>query len=424
MTDHIEEEFSFDGSTLTRRITAGDYSGENFLRNAKLKEDETYASLWWQMYLRGSLPDRSRSAGKVLKIVDLFCGCGGLVLGLKEAIAAVSREAEVALAVDTDDEVLRLYSSNLKPRDARCKNVNELIDYHVIARGNEASFSYQPEVIDSRLESLTNKVDFLVAGPPCQGHSNLNNHTRREDPRNLLYLSTVATAIALKARAIIIENVADVLSDKQQVVETSSQLLKNNEYHCTSWVLNASELSGAQTRRRHFLIATKKPMVALEKVSMLLKREPMTVEWAIGDLLGHEAAGNFDNSPTLSRENVNRIEYLFDNDAYDLPDKVRPECHKNGNTYPAVYGRLKWDMPSGTITTGYGTPGRGRYIHPLVKRVITPHEAARLQSFPDWFRFSAPDIPTPSRQLLSKCIGDAVPPVLGYVAALCALTGL
>ena len=113
------------------------------------------------------------------------------------------------------------------------------------------------------------------------------------------------------------------------------------------------------------------------------------MEWAIGDLLdGHatvKKAGVMDSTPVFSEENIVRIDHLFDKNLYDLPDAERPDCHKNGNTYPSVYGRMNWDRPAGTRTTGFLTPGRGRYIHPLRRRVLTPHEAARVQSFPDSF---------------------------------------
>lgn len=130
-----------------------------------------------------------------------------------------------------------------------------------------------------------------------------------------------------------------------------------------------------------------------------------------------------DTVPALSEDNLVRINHLFDNGLYELPDEVRPDCHKNGHTYPSVYGRLRWDRPSQTITTGFLTPGRGRYIHPIRRRVITPHEAARIQSFPDSFRFVVGDT-DPSRNALTKWIGQAVPPLLGYAATLPLFTRL
>jgi len=79
-----------------------------------------------------------------------------------------------------------------------------------------------------------------------------------------------------------------------------------------------------------------------------------------------------------------------------------------------MYGRLSYDLPAATITGGFGSPGQGRFIHPTQRRTLTPHEAARLQFFPDWFKFS--DVAT--RTALAKMIGNAVPMKLSYAFCL------
>jgi DNA (cytosine-5)-methyltransferase 1 len=78
-----------------------------------------------------------------------------------------------------------------------------------------------------------------------------------------------------------------------------------------------------------------------------------------------------------------------------------------------MYGRLDFARPAQTITTGFGSPGQGRYLHPSELRTLTPHEAARIQFFPDWFDFS----PLEHRNALSRAIGNAVPPKLAFVLA-------
>jgi DNA (cytosine-5)-methyltransferase 1 len=72
-----------------------------------------------------------------------------------------------------------------------------------------------------------------------------------------------------------------------------------------------------------------------------------------------------------------------------------------------MYGRLHWDRPAQTITTGFSSMGQGRYVHPAQPRTLTPHEAARIQGFPDWFSWSS----TSRRTVLSTAIGNAVPPL-------------
>ncbi|GIK31882.1 MAG: hypothetical protein BroJett009_08740 [Armatimonadota bacterium] len=107
---------------------------------------------------------------------------------------------------------------------------------------------------------------------------------------------------------------------------------------------------------------------------------------------------------------------------YDLPLHLRPPCHAGGTTYESVYGRIRPDGPFPTITTGFLTPGRGRFIHPCELRTLTPSEAAFVQGFPAWYDFGEDG--ELSRKLLAKWIGDAVPLPLGYVAAMAVLPGM
>ena len=118
----------------------------------------------------------------------------------------------------------------------------------------------------------------------------------------------------------------------------------------------------------------------------------------------------------LSLANAGRAEYLLRTGKFDLPNPRRPTCHRDNpsHRYTAMYGRLRWNEPAHTITTGFGSPGQGRYLHPDEPRTLTPHEAARVQFFPDWFGFSA----ATTRTTLAHCIGNAVPPKLSYMVAL------
>jgi len=242
----------------------------------------------------------------------------------------------------------------------------------------------------------------------------------------------VALAVGLEAKMVVIENVPEVVNDRSDVVTAAKALLKASGYaFMDSGVLAAHEMGWAQTRKRYFLVAARQQPGAehltLKAVASGLKREAHSLGWAIGDLMrdpsGPIPTGVMDTVPLLSDENRSRIEWLFKNDAYDLADKERPDCHKDGHSYPSVYGRMYWDKPAQTITTGFLTPGRGRYIHTYRRRVITPHEAARIQAFPDSFRFVV-NGHDPARNAITKWIGDAVPPMLGYAAVLPLLIGL
>jgi len=373
---------------------------------------------WVQSYLAG-LPIETPPPTRTLRSVDLFCGAGGLTTGLKHAARALGMTVDMALAGDADLQALELFRANHGPLLTSGADVQSLVNYHVAGRGDDASWSTWPTLIDPHLAGFLADLDVLVAGPPCQGHSNLNNRTRRTDTRNLLYLTTVAFAVAVGAKLCIIENVPDALNDSQEVVRTACALLVKSGYRIDDAVLNADDFGVAQRRRRHFLVAVRSSDFEFDIANFLqaLKVSRVTVRQAIGDLSNVDQVGTFDTVGVLSAENVKRINWLFDHDEYDLPDRHRPNCHKNGHTYPSVYGRMKWDEPAQTITTGFLTPGRGRFIHPGVRRTVTPHEAARLQSFPDSYEFS-PGTRDASRALFGKVIGDAVPPLLARAVAI------
>ncbi len=386
------------------------------------------SSAWWQSFIRGGqvFTDARAEKAPPIRSVDAFCGCGGLTLGAMQAAIAMGRRFESIAAIDVDEQGLEVHKANFGTKNILHANASSLVDWHVSGDGEGAEFAYPPEIVDESMAQEVGKIDLLLAGPPCQGHSNLNNRTRREDPRNLLYITAVALGVALRARAIVIENVPDVINDRSDVVSTARALLSSSGYKwIDSGVLAADHLGGAQTRKRYFLVATLSDTECatdMKQIAQRLKQPPRPLSWAISDLLDIENEGPkaciMDTVPAMSAENSIRIKHLFDNDLYILPDQVRPDSHKNGNTYPSVYGRLWWDKPAGTVTTGFLTPGRGRHIHPLKPRVITPREAARIQSFPDTFEFVVNHELPPSRAALQKWIGDAVPPLLGYAATL------
>ncbi|WP_287353646.1 DNA cytosine methyltransferase [Mesorhizobium sp.] len=379
---------------------------------------------WWQSVLRGGRV-LSNTKGHPLRIVDAFCGSGGLALGLNFAAQAINRSVEFSAIIDTDAAALDIHSHNMGAKRKIPASAASLVDFHVSGIGDSAKFGYTPEVVHDDL-GKTGPVDILIAGPPCQGHSNLNNHTRRQDPRNDLYVTAVALGVALNAQAIIIENVPTVQNSHSDVVATAVGLLESAGYGTAMGVIKADTLGAAQRRTRHFLIATKESSIEsdyLVKCTTQLAAPSMPVSWAIGDLIGVQGSDLINSAPAITTVNSDRINYLFDHELYDLPDAQRPDCHKNGTSYTAVYGRMYWDRPAQTITTGFGTPGQGRYVHPIERRLITPREAARIQGFPDWFDF-APSSMSVKRMHLAKWIGDAVHPLLGYAVGLAALSAL
>lgn len=347
------------------------------------------------------------------------------MVGVGQFAAEAGRRMVCELAVDTDSDALRVHARNHRTRRTSTESVTSLVDYRVRASGAGASFVYEPELLDDDLRAACAEVDLVAAGPPCQGHSNLNNHSRRSDRRNLLYLAVPAFAVACGAGAVVIENVTSVVHDESQVVETTRALLESSGYCVTDGVLSADAMGWPQTRRRHFLVARRAvdggpvPIAAVNEA--LGQPRARTVGWALGGGVELSADPALREPTALTEANRQRIQWLFENDEHDLALAERPDCHQDGTSYGAVYGRMHADRPAPTITTGFTTPGRGRFVHPSEPRTLTPAEAACLQGFPATYCFRPEPQRPASRSQLAKWIGDAVAMPLGYAACLSAL---
>lgn len=377
---------------------------------------------WWRAFFAGQKPVAAQRRGRI-RSLDLFCGPGGLALGFGQAARELGYEFVSEAAVDEDAGAVEIYASNHETRQRSSRSVSTLIDFQVRGQADKAKFRYRPEVIADDLQDLQGRVDVVLAGPPCQGHSNLNNHTRRTDRRNELYLTVPAFAIATDASMVVIENVPAVIHDRQKVVATTARLLEDNGYAVTTGRFMADRMGWPQTRQRFFLLARKEhaPLDPSVVQAALAEPTPRSVWWAIQDLLDQRADDPMVPEVELSEENRRRIDWLFDNDEFNLPMSERPECHQDGTTYNAVYGRLFRDKPAPTITSGFMTPGRGRYIHPTQRRTLTPREAARIQGFPDTYVFHPNKAHLSSKAQLGKWIGDAVPMPLGHAAGIAVL---
>jgi DNA (cytosine-5)-methyltransferase 1 len=341
-----------------------------------------------------------------VRIVDLFCGGGGLTLGAAEAARRVGRGATVALAVENDAAAADVYALNFPEAVPRRTSVARLFDGRLGGASTKA---------ERAVAEATGYVDLLVAGPPCQGHSDLNNHTRREDPRNSLYLRAVRAAQVLKPAYVLIENVPAVQHDRGKVVEKAVAALAASGYTVDDDVLDLVDFSVPQRRRRHILLAVLgnhvHPTDVLKIQSPCGDHDDRTVRWAIADLLDVIAASGPDAASTPTKENRKRMQWLVDHpDEVNLPNRLRPTCHKDKeHTYNAMYGQLRWDEPAPTITTGFGSMGQGRFVHPGLARTLTPHEAARLQTLPDFYDLDT----SKGRGAWARVIGNAVPPLLG-----------
>lgn len=419
----VVEEFRWDGPRLVHLVRVDGATIRSVISNRVPGPSASAKDAWWKSYLKGLVPSAAEPSGPALRVVDLFSGPGGLALGVRQFAAELGRRVVTELIVDRDAAANDVYASNHDTRLRSTDSVRSLIDFRVRGWYDEARFVYEPEILNPQMSDAARNVDILIAGPPCQGHSNLNNRSRRHDSRNELYLTVPAFALAANARNVIIENVPDVVHDRSRVVQTARVLFEAAGYRVTEGVLAADDMGWPQTRRRFFMVARSegKP-IGLDDVALaLLDDRCRPALWAIGDLAGETSDSILDKPTHHSSENQARINWLFTNEEYDLPNSERPECHQDGTTYGAVYGRMRPDAPAPTITTGFMSPGRGRFIHPTERRVLTAREAAAIQGFPYSYRFVTDPSRPPTRSQLAKWIGDAVPMPLGYAACLSAL---
>ena len=342
----------------------------------------------------------------VMNVADLFSGCGGLSLGIQRAAHDSECSLDVRLALDSDQIAMNVYRDLFPTAKTVCKPIEEVLDGEI---GSQLTGA------EVKLAHRVGPLDFMLGGPPCQGHSNLNNHSRRDDPRNGLYLRMARAAQVLSPSAIIIENVPTVTHDVQKAVHRTIDCLESLEYSVGAGIVDLSNLGVPQRRRRHIIVALRNCELEAQAIvdglqSPICEHVPRSVRWAIGDLEDDLGATTFDSASTPYPINQSRIDWLFDNDETDLPNELRPPCHRTDHTYTAMYGRMVWDLPAQTVTTGFNCMGQGRYVHPSRRRVITPHEAARLQTLPDFVNFGSAS----ARKHLAKLIGNSVPPLLSF----------
>lgn len=339
-----------------------------------------------------------------ISLVDLFCGAGGITLGILEAARSLNKKVNIELAVDIDEKALNVYIDNFPNANATLSDVLSIFESEINAPLNPIEKKLRDRIVD---------LDFLVGGPPCQGHSDLNNFSRRKDHKNGLYFVMARAAKIFQPNFIIIENVPGAKHDKNNVFSNTANELEMLGYKVSFETINLFDIGVPQKRKRLILVASKDKLIKLDEIVSAYKTTPKSLQWAIHDLMHLDSQDLLMDTPSRpSKDNMSRIEYLFENKLFDLPNEQRPPCHQKGNhTYKSIYGRMKWEEPSQTITSGFYSMCMGRYVHPQLPRTLTAHEAARLQFFPDYFSFKQ----AKTRTSLATIIGNAVPPKLSFV---------
>ena len=325
--------------------------------------------------------------------IDLFAGAGGLSLGFREA------GFRPVFAVEHDKASAESYGANFPEA--------------TVFNGDIESIESFPDM--EGLWDVT--VDLVIGGPPCQGFSPLGKMTvskgrkGRHEIMNALCMRLLQAVQQLRPKAFVMENVPQFL--KSEEFRVFFDLASQEGYFLFPGVLNAAEYGVPQKRRRAFTVGVLDGMSSLPGAPGIFR----SVADAIGDLPKEptESDLHFGRNPTP--KSLERYRLIPPGGSrFDLMEKrpdLCPKCWLNKPTGSTdVFGRLKWDEPSLTIRTEFFKPEKGRYLHPEAHRPITHREAARLQSFPDEFRFLG------SRIEIARQIGNAVPPLLAYRVAL------
>jgi DNA (cytosine-5)-methyltransferase 1 len=321
-----------------------------------------------------------------LGALDLFCGVGGLSVGLREA------DFSVLGAVDVSDLAIQGYRANHPDTRVWHQNIRSL----------------SPQTMMEALGLAAGDLDLLAGCPPCQGFSTmrtLRRGTSVADKRNSLVAQFGRYAAALKPRALLMENVPG-LADEPGLHRLVKRLEKLG-YSVTAGVHDAAEYGVPQRRKRFVLVGMRDGAT----FSLAEPNAPRrTVRDALAGLpLPSESLDPLHNHGEQRSRRIRNLIAAIPHDGggqRDLPRRRRLACHKRSNGFFDVYGRMSWDRPSPTITSGCINPSKGRFLHPDQDRAITLREAALLQSFPL-------DYAIPLRAGKYKAadlIGNAIPP--------------
>ena len=330
------------------------------------------------------------------KVIDCFCGAGGLSLGFEQA------GFKVEYAFDIDEPSINTYKKNP--------------EHHHGPAFVRDIYKVSKESIEQDLGHELGEIDVVIGGPPCQGFS-VQRRGDNVDPRNQLVLEYVRLLKDIRPKFFIMENVGGILSVRgQPYVKALFEDMGAAGYSIQQKKLTASDYGVPQDRKRVIIVGelTNGNQAAFKYPEP--HNEPKkTVREAISDLMSKtEADVPNHKADKLSAMNLKRIQAITEGQGQDsLPDELQLECHKknNGHRHLDTYGRMAWDQPSPTITARFDSFSRGRFGHPVLDRTITLREGARLQTFPDSFEFVG------SKVEVARQIGNAVPPVMAKCVA-------
>lgn len=321
-----------------------------------------------------------------LTAIDLFSGCGGMTLGLRQA------GFRVIAAVDSDGLSMQTYRVNHRGVKTWQSDIRKLPALRLqnalgIGRGD---------------------LDLLAGCPPCQGFSSMrtmNGGKRIRDPQQKdLVFEFLRFVRQLKPKVVMMENVPSLAKDGR--IRILVRQLRMLGYKCHVAVLNAADYGVPQRRRRFILLGGLNQEIEFAAPTLCQK----TVRHAFANLKPPGQSGDplHDFPETRSKAVAKVIKSIpHDGGSRSALGKSRQlACHKNFDGFKDVYGRMAWDNVAPTITGGCVNPSKGRFLHPEANRAITLREAALLQTFPPNYFFSL----RRGKYHAASLIGNALPP--------------
>ena len=345
-------------------------------------------------------------------VIDLFAGVGALSLGFEmEAF-------DILLANEFDQSIATAYKENHKSTNVVVGDITSLDLSKVFGE-------------------YVNKIDVVIGGPPCQGFSQKGKRKTINDERNFLFKHYVEVVKFVKPKYFVMENVPNLLTaEKGFFLNEIKGLFKGYGYSIRYGVLNAADYGVPQNRRRAIIIGK---YLATPPELPLPCKQKVTIWDAISDLAYLESGeGEFEqeyrNSPKSDYEKKMRkgSKILYNHMATkhsalalerlslippNAGKEILPKEHITKSVYSGTWSRMKQNDVAVTITTRFDTPSSGKFTHPFLNRAITVREAARLQSFPDTFKFIG------SKMSQMKQVGNAVPPLLARKIARVIMNG-
>ena len=336
-------------------------------------------------------------------VIDLFCGAGALTHGF------IKEDFKVVAGLDADKACKYAYETNNPGAAFIEKKIKDVEPAELM--------EYFPE----------DHVKILVGCAPCQPYSTYNRK-RQDRERKWELLSSFSNLISeIQPDIVSMENVPNLTTfRKGKIYQDFLDALEDNEYEVSAYPeVYCPDYGIPQHRKRLVLFASKPKYGKIELLDPTHTPDQYkNVEDVISDLEPLEAGETSQTDPyhkasRLSELNLQRIRASEQGGTWrDWPDELVARCHrqKSGNSYSSIYGRMSLDAPSPTITTQCYGFGNGRFGHPEQNRAISLREAARLQTFPDDYRFVHPDDPHPIKTI-GRFIGNAVPVELAQIIA-------